>query len=74
MVIDMNKSRLEMIEQIPECLQSTADVAFSIPADESTLRAFAVTVIRRFRYFGLAKCQRAVLFAYLRRLTRYSRA
>ena len=74
MVTDMNISRLEIIEQISECLQSTAYVAFPIPADESTLRAFAVTVIRRFRYFGLAKGQRGVLVAYLRRLTRYSRA
>ena len=74
MVIDMNKSRLKMIEQIRECLQSTADVAFSIPADESTLRAFVANVIGRFRYFRLAKGQRGVLVAYLRRLTGYSRA
>ncbi len=74
MVIDMNESKLETIEQIREFLAGTADVTFSIPADESTLRAFVGSVIRRFGYFRLAKAQRGVLFAYLRRLTGYSRA
>lgn len=69
----MNESRLETIEQIREFLVGTSDVAFSIPADESTLRAFVATVIRRFRYFSLTKAQRGVLFAYRRRLTGYSR-
>ncbi len=73
MVIDMNESRLETIEQIREFLVGTAEVAFSIPADESTLRAFVTTVIRRFRYFSLSKGHRGVLFAYMRRLTGYSR-
>ena len=74
MVIDMNESKLETIEQIREFLAGTADVTFSIPADESTLRAFVGSVIRRLGYFRLAKAQRGVLFAYLRRLTGYSRA
>ena len=73
MVIDMNESRLETIEQIREFLAGTADVAFSVPSDEAKLRAFVATVIRRFRYFSLAKGQRGVLVAYMRRLTGYSR-
>jgi hypothetical protein len=73
MVIDMNESRLETIEQIREFLACTADVAFSIPTDESTLRAFVTSVIRRLHYFRLAKAQRGIVFAYLRRLTGYSR-
>ena len=73
MVIDMNESKLDTIEQIREFLTGTTDVTFCIPADESTLRAFVSTVIRRFGYFRLAKAQRGVLFAYLRRLTGYSR-
>ena len=55
MVIDMNVSRLETIEQIREFLNGTAEVAFCNPADESTLRTFVTTVIRRYRYFGLTK-------------------
>jgi hypothetical protein len=73
MVIDMNDSRLNTIEQIREFLEGTANVDFSIPADESRLRAFVATVIKRFRYFQLPKGQRGVLFAYMRRLTGYSR-
>lgn len=73
MVIDMNESRLETIEQIREFLQGTAQVAFSIPTDESRLRAFVATVLKRFGYFGLAKGHRGVLFTYMRRLTGYSR-
>jgi hypothetical protein len=41
-------------------------------AYEAKLRQFVVTVLRRFRYFGLAKRQRGVLFAYRQRLTGYS--
>jgi len=73
MVIDMNESRLATIEQIREFLAGTADVAFSIPADESTLRAFVAAVLKRFRYFSLTKAQRGVLYAYMRRLTGHSR-
>ncbi len=73
MVIDMNVSRLETIEQIQEFLNGTAEVAFSNPADEPTLRTFVTTVIRRYRYFSLTKGQRGILFAYMQRLTDYSR-
>ena len=73
MVIDMNVSRLETIEQIREFLSGTAEVAFSHPTDESTCRTFVTTVIRRYRYFHLTKGQRGILFAYMRRLTGYSR-
>ena len=73
MVIDMNESNLETIEQIREFLADTSEVAFSIPADESKRRAFVATVIGRWRYLSLTKTQRGVLFAYMRRLTGYSR-
>jgi hypothetical protein len=73
MVIDMNVSSLETIEQIQEFLNGTTEVAFSNPADKSTLRTFVTIVIRRYRYFRLTKGQRGVLFAYMQRLTGYSR-
>ena len=73
MVIDMNISSLATIEQIREFLNGTAEVAFTNPADESTLRTLVATVIKRYRYFSLTKGQRGVLFAYMRRLTGYSR-
>ena len=73
MVIDMNDARLETIEQIREFLAGTADVAFTVPADEARRRRFLATVLRRFRYSRLSKGQRGVLFAYMQRLTGYSR-
>ena len=73
MVIDMNEARLDTIEQIREFLAGTADLAFTVPPEEAKLRQFVVTVLRRFRYFGLAKGHRGVLFAYMQRLTGYSR-
>lgn len=69
MVIDMNVSRLETIEQIREFLNGTAEVAFSNPADEFTRRSVVTTVLKRYRYFHLTKGQRGILFAYMRRLT-----
>jgi transposase InsO family protein len=73
MVIDMNESRLATIEQIVEFMAGTASVVFSIPSDESRLRGFVATVLKRFRYLGLSKGRRGVLFTYMRRLTGYSR-
>src|SRR5271165_695709 len=73
MVIDMNEARLETIEQIREFLAGTTDVAFGALTDESSLHTFVATVLKRFNYFHLSKGQRGVLFAYLLRLTRYSR-
>ena len=73
MVIDMNETKLETNEQIQEFLSGTAEVTFSIPNDEPTLRAFVAAVIKRFSYFRRRKGHRGVLLAYLRRLTGYSR-
>lgn len=73
MVIDMNEARLETIEQIREFLAGTADVAFTLPPEEAKRREFIVAVLKRFHYFRLAKNQRGVLFAYLQRITGYSR-
>ena len=73
MVIDMNVSKLETIEQIREFLDGTAGVAFSNPTDPSALRSFVATVLKRYRYFRLSKGPRGVLFGYMQRLTGYSR-
>ena len=73
MVIDMNVSRLETIEQIREFLNGTEEVAFSNCSDQFTLRAFVTTVIKRYRYFSLPKGERSVLLTYMRRMTGYSR-
>ncbi len=73
MVIDMNVAKLGTIDQIREFLAGTADLTFTVPTEEAKRRRFVVTVVRRFSYFRLKKGHRGVLFAYLQRLTGYSR-
>ncbi len=73
MIIKMNETKLATLEQIREFLAGTSDVTFTIPADDARLRAFVGTVIRRFRYERRSKIERGVLFAYMRRLSGYSR-
>lgn len=73
MVIDMNEAKLATIEQVREFLAGTADLTFTVPTEEAKRRLFVVTVLRRFGYFRLAKGHRGVLFAYLQRLSGYSR-
>ena len=62
--IDMNVSKLETIEHIREFLAGTAEVAFSHPTDESARRIFVATVLKRYRYVGLPKGSRGVLFGF----------
>ncbi len=74
MVIDMNESKLDSVEHIREFLAGTSEVAFSIPAEESSRHGFIERVLQRLRYFTLAKSARGVVFAYMRRLSGYSHA
>ncbi len=69
----MNESTLGTIEQIREFLAGTADLTFTVPTDEAKRRRLIVAVLRRFGYFHLAKGHRGVLFAYMQRLSGYSR-
>ncbi|MEO8975426.1 MAG: integrase [Casimicrobiaceae bacterium] len=73
MVIDMNQARLDTIEQIREFLAGTADVVFSTTEDQAARHRFVATVLSRHRYFKLSKGHRGVLFAYMQRLTGYTR-
>jgi transposase InsO family protein len=73
MVIDMNEARLGTIEQIREFLAGTADVVFSSTEDPAARHRFVAKVLSRHRYFKLSKGHRGVLFAYMRRLTGYTR-
>jgi len=73
MIIKMNETKLATLEQIREFLAGTADVVFAIPADEPRLRVFVAAVLRRFRYDRRSKTERGVLFAYMQRLSGYSR-
>src|SRR5665213_956721 len=54
-------------------LAGTADVAVSTSEDQATRHRFVAKVLDRHRYFKLGKGHRGVLFAYLQRLTGYTR-
>ncbi|MEO8508009.1 MAG: hypothetical protein ABI593_10295 [Betaproteobacteria bacterium] len=73
MVIDMNEGRLGTIEQIREFLAGTADVVFSTTEDPAARYHFVAKVLNRHRYFKLRKGDRGVRFAYMQRLTGYTR-
>lgn len=73
MVINMNDTRLATIEQIREFLAGTAQIEFSLPTNQTVRYGFVSTVLKRHRYFERTKGQRGVLFAYLQRLSGYSR-
>ncbi len=68
----MNETKLATLEQIREFLAGTADVVFAVPEDPA-LRVFVATILRRFRYERRSKSERGVLFAYMQRLSGYSR-
>ena len=74
MVIHMNDSRLATLEQIREFLAATVDVSFSSPADLAQTHLFVGKVLMRFKYSSRSKSERSLLFAYMQRLSGYSRA
>ncbi len=74
MVIHMNDSRLATLEQIREFLAGTADVAFSTPTDQAQTRQFVGKILKRFKYRTRSKTERSLLFAYMQRLSGYSRS
>ncbi|MBC7623315.1 MAG: hypothetical protein H7232_08015 [Aeromicrobium sp.] len=51
----------------------TAEIEFSLPADQTVRYGFVSTVLKRHRYFKRTKGQRGVLFVYLQRLIGYTR-
>ena len=69
----MNETKLATPEQIREFLAGTTGVAFAVPTDEPRLWVFVATVLRRFRYDRRSKSEREMLFAYMQRLSDYSR-
>jgi hypothetical protein len=58
MVINMNDSKLNSIEQIREFLEGTSEVTFTTPTDEPQRRAFVTKILKRFKYLTLAKVNR----------------
>ena len=70
----MNVSKLNSIERIEEFLAGTTEIVFGACDDGSDLRNFVTLVMKQFSYARREKKERGILFAYMERVTGYSRA
>jgi transposase InsO family protein len=74
MVINMNETRLETIQQIEQFLSASAAIVFSASGDDSERYAHISRVLKRFDYPQRSKRERGLLRRYLEHTSGYSRA
>lgn len=74
MVIDMDTARLGTLEQVRQFLAGVSDVQLQVLQDEGERRRFVERTLRGFGYLRRPRPERGVLFAYLQRVSGYSRA
>ncbi|WP_197033149.1 DDE-type integrase/transposase/recombinase [Thiomonas sp. FB-Cd] len=70
----MNTTRLETIGQVREFLAGICDVELQVVQDEAERRRFVERTLRWFGYFRRPRSERGLLFAYVQRVSGYSRA
>ena len=70
----MNTTRLETIGQVRELLAGVCDVELCVVQDEAERRRFVERTLRWFGYFRRSRSERGLLFAYVQRVSGYSRA
>ena len=73
MVIDMDEAQVRSLEQVRQVLEGTQSLEFR-PADDEGRYAWIESVLRRFEYRQLKRCDRGCVLAYVQRLSGYSRA
>jgi hypothetical protein len=74
MVINMNETRLDTIEQIEQFLSGSASVAFTASGDNADRYGHISRVLKRFDYPQRTKRERGILRRYLQHTSGYSRA
>jgi transposase InsO family protein len=74
MVIDMNETQVRSLEQVRQVLQGTQALQLRRPQDDAGRYAWIESVLQRFGYRQLSRCDRGVVLAYVQRLSGYSRA
>jgi hypothetical protein len=74
MVIDMNETRLDTLEQIERFLEASTAIEFAASGDDSERYAHISRVLKRFDYPQRPKRERGVLHRYLQHTSGYSRA
>lgn len=70
----MNTTRLETIGQVREFLAGVCDVELRVVQDEAERRRFVERTLRWFGYDQRPRSERGLLFAYVQRVSGYSRA
>jgi transposase InsO family protein len=74
MVINMDETRLDTIQQIEQFLSARATIEFSASGDDSERYAHISRVLKRFDYPRRSKRERGILHRYLQHTSGYSRA
>ncbi len=74
MVINMNETRLETIEQIEQFLSANSLIEYSASGDDNERYAHISRVLKRFDYPRRSKRERGILHRYLQHTSGYSRA
>jgi len=74
MVIDMNEAQVRSLEQVRQVLEGTQSLEFGRAEDDEGRYAWIESVLRRFDYRQLKRCDRGCVLAYVQRLSGYSRA
>lgn len=74
MVIDMDETRLQTIDQLSAFLAGTLEVQFTVPDSDDRRYAHILKVAQRFAYARLNRCDKGIVLRYLARTSGYSRA
>ena len=74
MVIDMNEAQVRTLEQVRQVLAGTQSLEFRRSEDDEGRYAWIESVLRRFAYRQLERCDRGCVLVYVQRLSGYSRA
>jgi hypothetical protein len=74
MVINMNETRLDTIEQIEQFVSASAGIEFSVAGNDEERYEHISRVLKRFDYPRCTKRERGILLKYLRHTSGYSRA
>ncbi len=74
MVIDMNEVQVRTLEQVRQVVAGTQALQFRRAESDEGRYAWIASVLGRFGYGRLKRCERGVILVYLQRLSGYSRA
>ncbi len=74
MVIDMDEAQVRTLEQVRQVLEGTQSLEFRRAEDDEGRYGWIESVLRRFEYRQLKRCDRGCVLAYVQRLSGYSRA